>query len=94
MIDEYVDGLKAAGFASVEVIDTKKDLNAYAQVEGQSACCPPPMKSPVGTGLTVVSSESCCEPTNVIHSELAELFTKYDVNEFAASVQVYAVKPS
>ena len=93
LFNEYIDGLKAAGFSSVEVIDTRKDLNAYAQVEGQSACCPPPMNSPVGTGLTVVSSGSSCEPTNVIHRDLAELLNKYDVNDFAASVQVYAVKP-
>ena len=27
-----------------------------------------------------------------VHGALAELLKKYDVNEFAASVQVYAVK--
>ncbi len=93
LIDEYVEGLKAAGFASVEVVDTKKDLNAYSQVEGQSACCPPPMNSPSPAGLSVIAAPCCSETTNVIHSELAELLNKYDVNDFAASVQVYAVKP-
>ena len=33
-IEEYGDGLKAAGFAAVQVVDTKKDLNAYAQGRG------------------------------------------------------------
>jgi SAM-dependent methyltransferase len=41
-IDDYAAGLKAAGFDAVEVIDTKKDLNAYSAVEGQSGCCAPP----------------------------------------------------
>src|SRR5215469_15255739 len=41
-IEEYVSGLKAAGFDAVEVIDTGKDLNAYSEVEGQAACCAPP----------------------------------------------------
>jgi SAM-dependent methyltransferase len=92
-IVEYVNGLKAAGFSAVEVVDTKKDLNAYAAVEGQSACCAPPaLASP--TGLTV--GAGCCSPqadSSELHGELAELFKRYDVNEFAASVQVYAVKP-
>lgn len=93
-IDDYVAGLKAAGFSAVEVIDTKKDLNAYSQVEGQAACCAPaPSSSP--PGLSVVES-SCCSPTpsrNNVHSGLAELLKKYNVNDFAASVQVYALKP-
>ena len=31
--------LREAGFAAVQVMDTRKDLNAYAQVESQSGCC-------------------------------------------------------
>jgi arsenite methyltransferase len=94
-IGEYVAGLTAAGFAAVEVVDTKKDLNAYSQVEGQSGCCSPAVAccTPAPSG-----SSACCtpdptpEPTSV-HGTLAGLLKKYDVNEFAASVQVYAVKP-
>src|SRR5262249_34280617 len=49
LIDDYINGLQAAGFAAVEVIDTKKDLNAYSEVEGQAACCAPsPQLSPSG----------------------------------------------
>jgi len=82
-ISDYIAGLKAVGFAAVEVVDTQKDLNAYAQVEGQSGCCSP--------AQTV--SAGCCTPaTDSVHGGLAELLCKYDVNEFAASVQVYAVK--
>jgi SAM-dependent methyltransferase len=90
LITDYVAGLKAAGFSAVEVIDTKKDLNAYSQVEGQATCCAPSVSS---SGLAVVSE--CCspEPAATVHNELSELLRKYDVNGFAASVQVYAVKP-
>lgn len=80
-ISEYVALLKAAGFAGVQVVDTKKDLNAYAQVEGQSGCCAP-----------AVDPGGCCAPSSTVHGGLAELLKKYDVNDFAASVQVYAVK--
>jgi SAM-dependent methyltransferase len=92
-IDEYINRLKAAGFSAVEVVDTKKDLNAYSEVEGQAACCAPPALAS-SSELTVVGS-SCCSETGGgdLHGKLAELLKRYNVNEFAASVQVFAVKP-
>ena len=84
-IDDYRAGLMAAGFEHVEIVDSEKDLNAYAQVEGQSGCCSPAMD---GEG-------SCCQPPAEpsLHEDLSELLKKYDVNEAAASVKVYAIKP-
>jgi SAM-dependent methyltransferase len=84
LIDDYRQGLTAAGFRTVEIVDTQKDLNVYSIVEGQSGCCTPPMEN----GLPVVS---CC--SSEVHNGLGELLARYDVNEFAASVQVFAVKP-
>ena len=84
-IEDYRSGLVAAGFAHVELIDAGTDLNAYAMVEGQSGCCPPAM----GDGLPVVS---CCSTD--LHSQFADLLKRYNVNEYAASVKVYAVKPT
>jgi SAM-dependent methyltransferase len=94
LVDDYVRDLTAAGFSAVQVVDTKKDLTAYTKVEGQAGCCSPPADEP--------PAGACCGPTgcatgpaegSVVHEGLAELLRKYDVNEFAASVQVYAVKP-
>jgi SAM-dependent methyltransferase len=92
-IDDYVAGLKAAGFDAVEVMDTKKDLNAYSEVEGQAACCASPALES-SSGLTVIGG-SCPPPpaASDVHGGLAELLKRYDINEYAASVQVYAVKP-
>jgi SAM-dependent methyltransferase len=84
LIDDYRSWLAAAGFDAVEIIDSGKDLNAYSKVEGQSGCCSPP----VTEGLPVVSS--CCSD---LHVQLGELLTRYNINDYAASVQVYAVKP-
>jgi SAM-dependent methyltransferase len=84
LIDDYRKWLAAAGFDAVEIIDTGKDLNAYSKVAGQSGCCSPSM----GEGLPIVS---CC--SSDVHNELGELLAKYDVNDYAASVRVYAVKP-
>src|SRR5262249_19554113 len=94
LIDEYVKGLKAAGFAAVAVVDTNKDLNAYAEVEGQAACCAPPAVVSSPSELSVLGGS--CSPQLTegdMHGHLAELLKQYDVNAFAASVQVYAVKP-
>jgi arsenite methyltransferase len=95
LIDDYVTGLKTAGFSDVEVIDTKKDLNAYSEVEGQAACCSPPAFSASPSELIVIG-ESCSSDSrgDELFSGLTELLKKYDVNDFAASVQVYAIKPS
>jgi len=144
-IEEYRRGLIEAGFAHVEVIDSGSDLNAYAKVENQAACCPPPASpssgmavveatccstSPAPSGLTVAES-ACCSPSPVAsgpatevsaccsapapgpavvdagccsvgpaavvdeapHARLADLLRRHDVNDYAASVKVFAVKP-
>jgi arsenite methyltransferase len=82
--DEYRGRLLAAGFDRVEILDTCADLNAYAKVDGQSGCCSPAMEA----CLPVVS---CC--SSDLHGRLADLLTRYDVNDYAASVRVYALKP-
>lgn len=42
-MDAYRDGLLAAGFEHVQIVDTGADLNAYAKVENQAGCCSPGM---------------------------------------------------
>jgi SAM-dependent methyltransferase len=92
-IEEYVSGLKAAGFDVVEVIDTRKDLNAYSEVEGQAGCCAPPAL-PSSSDLTVIGGSCSPSPaTSDVHGGLAELLKRYDINAYAASLQVHAVKP-
>jgi SAM-dependent methyltransferase len=84
LIDDYRRGLSAAGFDAVQIIDSGKDLNAYTKVENQSGCCSPAMDD----GLSVISS--CCSD---VHAQLGDLLVRYNVNDYAASVRVYAVKP-
>ena len=80
-METYREELLKAGFAHVEIVDSGADLNAYAKVENQSGCCGPAM-SPGG---------DCC---GTMHSELSALLATHDVNSAAASVKVYALKPS
>ncbi|QDV38924.1 arsenite methyltransferase [Tautonia plasticadhaerens] len=138
-IDDYRRMLLDAGFSGVEVVDTGADLNAYAKVENQAACCPPPSASgpaieakaaesccspaPASTGLPIAEAGCCSAPTPspaptpaglsvvdsgccspapapavspddaALHDRLADLLRRYDVNDYAASVRVFAVKP-
>ncbi|MGH9823722.1 MAG: methyltransferase domain-containing protein, partial [Blastocatellia bacterium] len=88
-VGDYRSGLSEAGFSQVEIVETGSDLNAYKSAE----CCSPDQSSQTGA-LPVVTS-SCCGSGSSSDADitgLAELLSKYDVNEFAASVRVWAVK--
>jgi len=90
LIEDYRRQLTEAGFAAVEIIDTGADLNAYAKVENQGGCCSPASPSPP------VAEAGCCSapPANDgLHRRLLDLLRRYDVNDYAASVRVFAVKP-
>ncbi|HEU4636372.1 MAG TPA: arsenite methyltransferase [Edaphobacter sp.] len=87
-IDDYYEGLRAAGFEHIEIVDSGSDLNAYAKVENQSGCCSPAMD---GESCCTTSEDAAADPT--LHAELAELLKTYDVNAAAASVKIYAIKP-
>ena len=94
-IGDYKDGLLAAGFEHVEIVDSGADLNAYAKVENQAGCCSPSMgEARPGTAnpLQVIES-ACCAPAPSLHDELTVLLSQHDINAAAASVKVYAIKP-
>jgi arsenite methyltransferase len=90
LIEEYRRQLREAGFSAVEVIDTGADLNAYAKVENQSGCC-----SPESTSLSVAEADcgSAQPADDSLHRRLLDLLRRYTVNDYAASVRVFAVKP-
>ena len=86
LIDNYKRGLIEAGFAEAEIIDTKQDLNVYSKLDDQANC---------STSLPV-ASVGCCGPMidSPAKDHLADLLTRYSVNDYAASVKVFAVKPA
>ncbi len=95
LIDDYRAGLFAAGFSDVVVLDSGADLNAYAKLENQSACCSPAMAT---SSSLPIAKTTCCgssaksQPTSEVHARLAALFRQYNVNAYAASVKVFAVR--
>lgn len=100
-IQDYRAGLLAAGFRHVEIVDSGADLNAYAKVENQAGCCSPAMDagspSDAASSLPILET-ACCGPAPrapaSLHGELTSLLARYDINAAAASVKVYAVKPT
>lgn len=110
LIEQYEKQLHEAGFSHVQVIDSAADLNAYAKVENQSACCSPAMEAvePKATSCCgsaksakpakpVKAAGSCCCGGDAkapdLHARMKDLLTRYNVNDYAASVKVFSVKP-
>ena len=71
------------------------DYRAGLTAAGFAAVEVVPTGAVVG-GLPLVAAE-CCTPApttaGTLHERLADLLRRYDVNDYAASVRVYAVKP-
>ena len=94
LIEEYQRGLIDVGFSNVQVIDSGADLNAYAKIENQSSCCGSSLPAATGTK----ANSACCAPAPASHDDqrvfenFTDLLARYNVNEYAASVKVYAVK--
>ena len=88
-IDDYKRGLLDAGFEHVEIVDTKRDLNVYDKIDTQGSSCGT-------TGSLPVANTGCCAPSKDDErvNRLSYLLSRYNVNDYAASVRVYAVKPA
>src|SRR5436190_9654861 len=89
LIDDYKRGLIDAGFAHAEIIDTKQDLNVYSKIDTQKSC------GSTSSSLPVATSSCCAPPSDTLElGRLNDLFSRYSVNDYAASVKVFAVKPA
>jgi arsenite methyltransferase len=92
-VADYERGLIEAGFSEAQIVDSGADLNAYAKVDDGSGCC---SSGCCGTLPVVEPANSCCSPTlddERLHARLADLLSRYNVNDYAASVRVFAIKP-
>ena len=90
-IETYRTELLKAGFEYVEIVESGADLNAYKQVENQAGCCSPAMAE--ASPFAVVQQACFTSAPSSLHADLSSLLDAYDVNEAAASVKVYAIKP-
>jgi len=79
-IEDYRGLLAQAGYTTVVVADTGADLNTYA-VASDGGCCGGGTRGP----------DADAEPTP-LHDGLATVLRSFDVNAFACSVKVHALK--
>ena len=101
LIEDYRAALTEAGLSDVAIIDAKSDLNAYSKIEGQSCCAPAVETAPAAEpAATSCCGPSCCGSAAEIatkpsvHDALREFLATHNVNDWAASVKVYALKPA
>ncbi len=94
--------LAAAGFGAVEIVDAGSDLNAYKE-GGHAACCGPASEEANMSSCCSPSeaqSTGCCggsektEEDPAFHEKMSDLLDSFNVNEYAASVKIFAVKPA
>jgi arsenite methyltransferase len=107
-IAEYEKALAVAGFSLVRVIDGGADLNAYvrgvepsccasspaAESEQQAGSCRCSAGEPEQEASCGCGARGAAEDQGDFRTGLAEVLSRFDVNEYAASVKVFAVKPS
>ncbi len=97
-IEQYRAGLVEAGFAEVDMIDSGADLNAYFQepsaTEANACCSAPPESSLPVVETSCCASELSADDEAALRKQLLELMQHYNVNDYAASVHVFAVKPA
>lgn len=97
LIDDYKQGLIDAGFSNVQVIDSGSDLDAYAKIENHSGCCSPSTTQISSEPRLASGAYSCCAPAPAkaeegLFDKFTELLSRYNVNDYAASVKVFAIK--
>ncbi len=106
-IEQYRQGLVDAGLAHVQVIDSGADLNAYTKAGGGGCSCSSAAESPDEPAAASccaprpAEKATCCGgpagglsrvESTAVHEDLADLMKRFNVNDYAASVKVYAVK--
>lgn len=84
-VEENRAALERAGFTEIVIADAGVDLNVYKEA-GQNARSEPAQPA------------SCCaggdKPSGALHAEMAETFRAIDINSYAASVQIFALRPA
>lgn len=91
-VEETRAALERAGFGEIAVIDAKADLNVYKGEGGGEMCCAPAPKTQSASccGAGPSASEGAAPP---FHDGISDFFRDVDLNEYAASVKIFAVKP-
>ncbi len=103
-VDQNREALLGAGFSQVDIQDAHSDLNAYKD-GGLAACCGPEVETEKSAGDSCCSTAEpdCCAPEETAktddqvaseyHNTMSDLLDEFDVNEYAGSFKIFALKP-
>lgn len=89
-IATYEKTLREAGFDAVVVADTGADLNVYTRAGGTGCCTTETESEACSTESS--GAGSCCGPSSSEKLESAATLADFDLNQFAASVKIHAIK--
>jgi len=105
-IEDNLATLGRAGFASAQVVPTGADLNVYKEASQGSSCCAPKAVEDQPSCCAPKPPSGCCggakprteaaspsQPASGFHAELAGALAALDLNDYAAAVRIFAVKP-
>ncbi len=107
-LNAYRDGGHAAccgpeSEGDMSADEPKVEEACCAQPEDASACCEPAPPEAQECCAPAPAGEACCEPADEVsksssgepayHETMGELLERFDVNAYAASVKIFAVKP-
>jgi arsenite methyltransferase len=98
-VDETRAALERAGFGEIAVVDAKADLNIYKGEGGSDMCCAPAAAAepscsapaPKTAATSCCGAEASAKPS--FHDDISDFFRDVDLNAYAASVKIFAVKP-
>ncbi len=86
--------LERAGFTEAEIVPTGADLNVYKEAGQAAGCCAPPQAAaPKSTCCGGASEQGRNETASGFHAGLAAALAGLDLNDYAAAVRIFAVKP-
>ncbi|KAH7920771.1 NAD(P)-binding protein [Leucogyrophana mollusca] len=107
-LDEYKALITDAGFSDALFVDTQGDLNIYTQngaagccapniTSSSSGCCPPALTATTTSGCcppapAAKATSGCCAPKSTTPAPSNTAAAIGNVNEWAASYQIYAMK--
>ena len=103
-VDQNREALTKAGFSQIDIQDAHSDLNAYKD-GGLAACCGPEVETEASAGDSCcpTAEPDCCAPEETAktddqvaseyHSTMSDLLNEFDVNEYAGSFKIFALKP-
>ena len=83
------------GCCGADASETPTDTLALDDIKVDTACCSTTSSADAGASCCepAANSSACCDESTSVHEGLADLTDHVNINDYAASMKIYAVKP-